>query len=47
VKKWAEEALDFARELDWLGDANQHPEGSEIKANQTKSNRIKPNQTCD
>jgi hypothetical protein len=29
VKKWAEEALDFATALDWLGDAKQHPEGSE------------------
>jgi hypothetical protein len=29
VKKWAEEAGDFARKLDWLGDAKQHPEGSE------------------
>jgi hypothetical protein len=29
VQRWAEEAFDFARELDWLGDANQHPEGSE------------------
>lgn len=29
VQKWAREAFDFARELDWLGDANQHPEGSD------------------
>jgi hypothetical protein len=27
--RWTAEAFDFARELDWLGDANQHPEGSE------------------
>ena len=29
MRKWAEEASHFARALDWLGDANQHPEGSE------------------
>lgn len=27
--KWADEAATFAHALDWLGDANQHPEGSE------------------
>ena len=29
MQKWAGEAFDFARALDWLGAANQHPEGSE------------------
>jgi hypothetical protein len=29
VKKWTEEAFDFSRELDWLGDAKQHAEGSD------------------
>jgi hypothetical protein len=29
AQKWAEEAFDFACALDWLGDALQHPEGSE------------------
>jgi hypothetical protein len=29
MERWAKEAFDFARALDWLGDANQHPEGSE------------------
>lgn len=29
AKKWATDAFDFARELDWLGDAKQYPEGSE------------------
>ena len=29
MKVWAEEASDFARALDWLGDATLHPEGSE------------------
>jgi hypothetical protein len=29
AKKWEEEASDFACPLDWLGDAKQHPEGSE------------------
>ena len=29
AQEWAGEAFDFACALDWLGDANQHPEGSE------------------
>jgi hypothetical protein len=29
MERWAGEAFHFARELDWLGDAKKHPEGSE------------------
>jgi len=29
AEKWADEAFDFACKLDWLGNAKQHPEGSE------------------
>lgn len=32
AQKWAEEAFDFARALDWLGDATKHPGGSEQRA---------------
>jgi hypothetical protein len=29
LTEWAQDAVCFARELDWLGDAKQYPEGSE------------------
>jgi hypothetical protein len=29
MEKWATEACAFAAQLDWLGDAKQHPQGSE------------------
>ena len=29
MKRWTFEAVHFANELDWLGDAKQHPEGSD------------------